>query len=219
MEQKPNIESAWARGWQDTKAGWADWRFWVCEVFGGGLVAYFIDPALGLVFVATIAAAVWFGATVSAPIKQRNDERRKHHKAEMKLAKHIGQKSRDRTERLKDAAASLLCETETIHSSLRFKLYPTGAASAVDIIAINGIGQITPHAPRKPSDMEIAWKNARNEFSKVSKSLIENSTVYDLSNDFVEDCNLVYDDALNNRLGREQYINATKTAKALMEAL
>jgi hypothetical protein len=68
-------ESAWARGWADTKQGLADWRFWAAEVFGGGFVAVYYDPVLALVFVLGLAVALWLGATVSAPVRQRDEAR------------------------------------------------------------------------------------------------------------------------------------------------
>ena len=69
-------ESIWARGWADTKRGIRTWQFWALEVFGGGLLAIFSHPLVGLVFVAGVVAAIWIGATVRAPFEQRDEARR-----------------------------------------------------------------------------------------------------------------------------------------------
>jgi len=69
-------ESIWVRGWADTKHGIGTWQFWVLEVFGGGSLAIFADPLVGLAFVAGTVVALWIGATAAAPIKQRNEARR-----------------------------------------------------------------------------------------------------------------------------------------------
>lgn len=67
MDKQQN-QSAWSRGWDDTKSGWSDWRFWLAELFIGGIVAM-IDTFLGLAFVAVIAVGIWIGATVRAPVR------------------------------------------------------------------------------------------------------------------------------------------------------
>ncbi len=69
------LESAWARGWSDAKRRLADWRFWAAEVLGGGLVGMVANFAIALVFVIGLAVAIWVVATVSAPIRQRNEAR------------------------------------------------------------------------------------------------------------------------------------------------
>lgn len=68
-------ESAWSRGWSDTKKGLGNWLFWGLEVFGGGLMAIFISPAAALIFILGIAVALWLVATARAPIRQRNELR------------------------------------------------------------------------------------------------------------------------------------------------
>lgn len=68
-------ESAWVRGWSDTKKGIGTWQFWLLEVFGGGLMAIFVNPTAALILILGMAVAVWISATASAPIKQRNELR------------------------------------------------------------------------------------------------------------------------------------------------
>lgn len=72
--EEPN-ESAWSRGWRDTKSGLGDWRFWVLEFFGGGFIATKWSAVIALVAVAAMFACLWLWATVTAPIKQRNEAR------------------------------------------------------------------------------------------------------------------------------------------------
>ncbi len=67
-------QSALARGWQDTKSGWSDWRFWLAEVFVAGPISVF-DPVLGIGIIAVLAFFVWLGASVRAPYKQRDEAR------------------------------------------------------------------------------------------------------------------------------------------------
>lgn len=79
-------ESAWSRGWKDAKRCFADWRFWAVEVLGGGGLAL-INPVLGLLFVVCLAIAVWFGATISAPVRQRDEAREAQSDLETDLEK------------------------------------------------------------------------------------------------------------------------------------
>lgn len=77
-EKTPDLrqEGAWARGWADTKRGLADWRFWVAEVVGGGVVAMLVEHALAVVAsVLGMAVCLWVGATASAPVRQRDEAR------------------------------------------------------------------------------------------------------------------------------------------------
>jgi len=77
-------ETLWRRGWNDTKAGWRDWRFllfWAVMSPTIGLFSGLLsgNPVLGAV-VATLVVIVglvlvWIGATASAPVKQRNEAR------------------------------------------------------------------------------------------------------------------------------------------------
>jgi hypothetical protein len=69
-------ENAWARGWRDAKRGVADWRFWLIEVVGGGIVGMYYDHAFPvIVFVLGMALCLWIGTTAAAPIRQRDEAR------------------------------------------------------------------------------------------------------------------------------------------------
>ena len=69
-------ESAWKRGWEDTKTAWKSLPFIVldavvCVVVGAVLGWYW---GLGLFVFAMLCA--WIGATASAPVRQRNEVRK-----------------------------------------------------------------------------------------------------------------------------------------------
>jgi hypothetical protein len=69
-------ESAWVRGWRDTTRDLADWRFWLVEVVGGGLLGiYYAHLLPSLLFVLGMALYLWITATALAPIRQRNEAR------------------------------------------------------------------------------------------------------------------------------------------------
>jgi len=81
MEQ-PIDQSAWRRGWNDTKAVWKSLLFIildavVCVVIGGIFEWYW---GLALFVFAMICA--WMSVTLSAPYKQRNEARRRIKKLE-----------------------------------------------------------------------------------------------------------------------------------------
>ncbi|MCH7662980.1 MAG: hypothetical protein IH859_03810 [Chloroflexi bacterium] len=76
MEERPISESAWSRGWADFKEWLGSWQFWAVEVFGGGLVGILSgSPVIALYFIFGMAAMLWIGTTVRAPVKQRNEAR------------------------------------------------------------------------------------------------------------------------------------------------
>lgn len=77
MEKHPFNESAWRRGCQDTKAGWANWCFIVLEAIMAPLVAILVNPWVGIGLVAFGMFCIWVGATASAPVKQRNEARQR----------------------------------------------------------------------------------------------------------------------------------------------
>ncbi len=70
-------QSAWRRGWSDTKAVWTSWPFYVLDavvaVMIGGLFLWY----WGLFVVLFGMFCVWLGATASAPVRQRNEAREK----------------------------------------------------------------------------------------------------------------------------------------------
>ncbi len=93
-------ETAWARGWEDTKRGIADWRFWLFEFFGGGLIAIVWSAQAALLAVSVILVLMWLTVTATAPVRQRNEARRE-------LAKHEGSNSE---RRLNDEQKAFLCD-------------------------------------------------------------------------------------------------------------
>lgn len=68
-------ETAWRRGWEDSKRGWTDWRFVVADMVALPLLAYFVSLPVALGVAALSLFTVWIGATASAPIRQRNEAR------------------------------------------------------------------------------------------------------------------------------------------------
>ena len=82
-------ESAWRRGWHDTKRGWKSWPFLLWEVVvspvAGVVAGVFNDPVIGTVVGVALVliglVSVWAGATASAPFKQRNEARQLAYKA------------------------------------------------------------------------------------------------------------------------------------------
>jgi hypothetical protein len=75
------FESAWCRGWSDTKKAWTSWQFLLLNLLGGGLVSglsqFFLQQWFwGVVVAIAGLLVVLVGATVSAPVKQRNEARK-----------------------------------------------------------------------------------------------------------------------------------------------
>jgi hypothetical protein len=68
-------QSLWRRGWQDTTAGWTNWRFLVFEVVVGGVFGGVFEWYWGVAAIVIGMICVWIGATVYAPVQQRNEAR------------------------------------------------------------------------------------------------------------------------------------------------
>ena len=80
VEAAPNLsESAWARGWSDTKRGLKSWQFVALEVIGGGVIGIAANPFAAIVFLVGVAFALWMGAAISAPVRQRDEARQYSH--------------------------------------------------------------------------------------------------------------------------------------------
>lgn len=76
-------DSAWQRGWGDTKRGLGGWRFWVLEAIVSPIIGIVFNNAwLTLVVVVFGFLCLYIGATASAPIKQRNEARNQLYKLE-----------------------------------------------------------------------------------------------------------------------------------------
>lgn len=71
-------ESALSRGWRDTTTALKSLWFWAVEIVGGAVIAaWTTNPWITVVFVVSVALALWMGATIAAPFKQRDEARRK----------------------------------------------------------------------------------------------------------------------------------------------
>jgi len=68
-------QSAWRRGWNDTKTIWTGWQFPVFELVGGGVIGRIFGWYWGVLLVLFGMFCVWLGATASAPLRQRNEAR------------------------------------------------------------------------------------------------------------------------------------------------
>jgi len=82
--EPPLDESIWRRGWNDTKVRWHQWQFLLLQaalapsiglVTGWVTAAPGIGAAAGMLVVVLGLMSVWIGATVLAPLKQRNEAR------------------------------------------------------------------------------------------------------------------------------------------------
>ncbi len=71
----PLNQSAWRRGWNDTKTTWTSWQFYVLDAVVAVVIGGLFQWYWGLVIVAFGMFCVWLGATASAPIRQRNEAR------------------------------------------------------------------------------------------------------------------------------------------------
>ncbi len=75
MGKHPLSESAWSRGWQDTKTAWTSWQFYVLDAVAAVVIGGLFGWYWGLLVVVFGMICVWMAATISAPVKQRNELR------------------------------------------------------------------------------------------------------------------------------------------------
>lgn len=68
-------ESLWRRGWQDTKSGWKSWQFVLLDAVVCVLLGSVFEWYWGLGLFLFGMSCVWIGATIRAPIVQRNELR------------------------------------------------------------------------------------------------------------------------------------------------
>ena len=76
-------ESVWRRGWYETKRGWGHWSFLLLTLLisptTGLLVGLVTGPSIGVIagsgLVIVVLVSVWIRATITAPVKQRNQLR------------------------------------------------------------------------------------------------------------------------------------------------
>lgn len=71
----PHRQSAWGRGWSDTKAIWTSWQFVLLDAVVGVVVGNVFTWYWGFAIVAFGVICAWVGATTSAPVRQRNEAR------------------------------------------------------------------------------------------------------------------------------------------------
>jgi len=77
-------QSAWRRGWEDTKNSWSNWLFLLLEVIVSPLLGFVIGSLAGSTWgfvtsfgvVAFSLFSVWIVATSTAPCRQRNELRK-----------------------------------------------------------------------------------------------------------------------------------------------
>ena len=74
--QKIISETVLERGWSDFKDRFASVPFWVAEIVGGGMLGILYDPYLAIAGILILAMAVIVAATVTAPLRQRDDARK-----------------------------------------------------------------------------------------------------------------------------------------------
>ncbi len=77
MVEYPPDESIWRRGCKDTWVGWKNPLFGILDAVVCVVVGYVFGWYWGIGLFLFVMFAVWIGATASAPIKQRNEARRK----------------------------------------------------------------------------------------------------------------------------------------------
>lgn len=70
----PN-DSLWRRGWQDTKAMWTSWQFFVLNAVVAVVIGGVFEWYWGLGVILFGMLCVWMGATAMAPVRQRNEAR------------------------------------------------------------------------------------------------------------------------------------------------
>ena len=73
--QQPINESAWKRGWNDTKIIWTSWVFVILNVVCCGFIVAFVNRYWGIGLFIFAMLCVLVIKTALAPIKQRNEYR------------------------------------------------------------------------------------------------------------------------------------------------
>ena len=75
MGEYPLDQSAWRRGWNDTKTVWASWQFYILDAVVAVVIGGVFGWYWGLVVVLFGMFCVWMGASVRVPYKQRDEAR------------------------------------------------------------------------------------------------------------------------------------------------
>jgi hypothetical protein len=71
----PLEQSAWRRGWNDTKTAWKSLPFIILDSVVCAAIGSIFEWYWGLALFIVAMFCVWIGATASAPIRQRNEVR------------------------------------------------------------------------------------------------------------------------------------------------
>ncbi|MDP2719217.1 MAG: hypothetical protein Q8P44_05210 [Dehalococcoidia bacterium] len=77
MGKHPFDDAIWRRGWNDTKSVWTSWQFFVLDAVVAVVIGGVFQWYWGLSLILFSMFCVWLGATGSAPIKQRNEARKR----------------------------------------------------------------------------------------------------------------------------------------------
>jgi hypothetical protein len=83
----PINQSAWRRGWNDTKKVWTSWIFFVLDAVVAVVIGGVSEWYWGLVVVVFGMLCAWMVETASAPIKQRNEARKRIEELEAEFEK------------------------------------------------------------------------------------------------------------------------------------
>ena len=75
MDKHPLRESLWRRGWNDTKAIWTSWPFYILDAVVAVVIGGVFGWYWGLAIVIFGTICVWMGATARASVKQRDEAR------------------------------------------------------------------------------------------------------------------------------------------------
>lgn len=76
MEAFDINQTVWKRGWSDTKKIWTSWQFYILDAVVAAIIGGLLGWYWGLFLVLFGMLCVWLGATLSAPIRQRNEARK-----------------------------------------------------------------------------------------------------------------------------------------------
>jgi len=72
----PLDQSAWVRGWSDTKTAWTDWKFFIPDAVVGVVIGSFFGWYWGLAVVVFGMLCAWLAIMITTPVRQRNEARR-----------------------------------------------------------------------------------------------------------------------------------------------
>ena len=68
-------QSAWRRGWNNTKTVWTSWQFFILDAVVGVVIGSVFQWYWGLGIIIFGMLCAWVAVTLSAPIRQRNEAR------------------------------------------------------------------------------------------------------------------------------------------------